>query len=154
MSESNQKTTLIRLEGNCLKMACGLNKRSKTTTLPYGMGITPIGLYLYRRKINFIIELLNNRATNDLESKGVHSTLADVIYTLGLSEEEKLVGPTRYRTILGTACVTKLNEIKNKEKLIRKSQVVEATSYLLNHRSRDNYDTLQYLLDPRRGTRG
>jgi hypothetical protein len=154
MSESNQKSTLGRLEGNCLKMACGLNKRSKTTTLSYGMGITPIGLYLYKRKLNFIIELLNNRATNDLVSKGVHSTLADAIYTLGLSEEEKLLGPSRYLTILGNACLTKLNEIKIKEKLIKESQVVEATSYLLNHRSRDNDDTLQYLLDPRRGTRG
>ncbi len=46
------KKYLGRLESNAIKIACGLNLRSKNTALLYGMGITPIALYLFKRKIS------------------------------------------------------------------------------------------------------
>jgi hypothetical protein len=48
----------------------------------------------------------------------------------------------------------KLDEIKNKEKIIKESKMVTAVEFLLEHRSPENNDTLQYLLDPRRCGRG
>jgi hypothetical protein len=154
MKDSVLKKTLGKLEGNCLKSACGINYRSRTTTLVCAMGITPIGLYAYKRKIFFILELLKNQATNELISIGIHSTLRDTIESLGLTEGDRRLGPGHYRVALGNACLEKINEIKLTEKKIRETSVVTAVEYLLSHRNLDNDDTLQYLLDPRRGRRG
>jgi hypothetical protein len=154
MSESMLKKTLGSLEGNCLKLACGLNNRSKTTILSYGMGITPIPLYIYKRKINFILELLKNQATNELVSSGTHETLGDVISSLGIPERDAPISQGSYRSNLGKACLAKSLEIKNIEEKIQESPLILSVEYLLCHRNVANDDTLQYLLDPRRASRG
>ncbi len=155
MSESVLKRTLGKLEGNCLKQACGLNYRSKTTSLTYGMGITPMVLYLYKRKISFTLELLKNQATSELMTKGTHETLSDVIASLGIfSEGNPLSGPEVYREMISKACIRKLHEIKEAEKKVKETPLVLSIAYLLDHRDVNNDDTLQYLLDPRRARRG
>jgi hypothetical protein len=118
------------------------------------MGISPIALYIYKRKVSFILELLKNRATNELVSRGTHETVKDVICSLGIEEGDVLRGRDNYRNLIGMVCINKLKSIKNIENDIKESPLVLAVEYLLNHRSMDNDDTLQYLLDPRRGKRG
>jgi hypothetical protein len=154
MSKIELKRNLIKLESNCLKMACGVNLRSKSTSLIYGMGVTPIELYIYKRKLCFILQLLKNKATNDLVSRGTHETLKEIIKDLEVGVEDVRQGPEWYHQSLRVACFTRLKEITEKEKIIKSIPVVIAVEYLLAHRSMDNDDTLQYLLDPRRGTRG
>jgi hypothetical protein len=154
MKKSFFNKTLAKLEGNCLKLSCGVNYRSRTTSLVCAMGITPIGTYIYKRKIHFILELLKNQATNELVSKGIHETLKETVQTLGVTKEDMREGPSCYRVTLGNACLKKLKEIKTVEKIVKETPIVTAIEYLLNHRSLDNDDTLQYLLDPRRGRRG
>jgi hypothetical protein len=154
MSRTCTKKYLSTLEGNCLKIACGLNTRSRTTTLLYGMGITPIGVYIYKRKVCFILQLINNRATNELISNGYHDSLGDILETIGIREEMKDLGPESYRDEIKLACVDKLRELEEVEKEIKSTALVAAIEYLLRHRGVDNDDTLQYLLDPRRGSRG
>ena len=154
MKDSTQKRTFKSLEGNCLKTAYGVNFRSKTASLSYGMGITPLGLYIHKRKLCFILVLLKNTATDELIYRGTHETLGDIIEKMGVRGEDIGKGPEQYRVILGTACVNRLKMIDDMEKSIKISPVVVAIEYLLSHRSVDNDDTLQYLLDPRRGSRG
>jgi hypothetical protein len=154
LSESKIKKYLSHLEGNALKNACGLNLRSRTTALLYGMKITPISLYLFKRKISFLLELLNNQATNELVAKGIHISMNDTIEKLKLGQAYINFGENRYRGILRSTCINKLDLIKETEKRISESDLVVAVSYLLRHGSPYNVDTLQYLLDPRRSSRG
>jgi hypothetical protein len=101
----------------------------------------------------FILELLKNQATNEFVSKGIHATLRDTVKSLGITKEDEKLGPNHYRVTLGNAFLEYINEIRLTEKKIRETSVFAATEYLLNHRILDNDDTLQYLLDPRRGRR-
>lgn len=138
------------LESNTLKRACGLNKLSKTTGLLYAMGITPLELYILKRKLFFILQLLQNKATNELVENGIHRSLDSTLELIGVNREHKQLGPNRYRGIIRSLVVKKLEKIRDTEREIRESKLVQAVNYLLKHRNHENNDTLQYLLDPRR----
>ena len=154
MSDSKVKKLLARLETSAIKTACGLNQRSKSTALLYGMGITPISLYLVKRKISFILQLLKNQATSELITNGIHMSISDTLEKLNVHPSHLELGVDRYRGFIRSTCVNKLETIKITEKIIRGSDLVLAVNYLLKHAKPDNVDTLQYLLDPRRTSRG
>ena len=97
MKDSTQKRTFKSLEGNCLKTASGVNFRSKTASLSYGMGITLLGLYIHKRKLCFILVLLKNTATDELIYRGTHETLGDIIEKMGVRGEDIGKGPEQYR---------------------------------------------------------
>jgi hypothetical protein len=145
---------LSSLESNTLKKVCQLNKRSKSTNLLYAMGVTPLKLYILKRKLFFILQLLVNKATNELITLGVHRTLGDVLDIIGVKDEDLALGRDRYEGIVRSLVVKKLEEIKVTEKGIKDSRIVLSVNYLLRNRSKENSDTLQYLLDPRRCGRG
>ena len=154
MTKTQIQKSLSSLESAALKRACGVNRYSKTTALLYALNITPIELYLTKRKLVFILQLLNNESTNELLSKGIHNCLNDIVEKLGITKDFLSLGFDRYRGLLRTLTMKKLDEIKNKEKIIKESKMVNAVEFLLEHRSPENNDTLQYLLDPRRCGRG
>jgi hypothetical protein len=114
------------------------------------MNITPIDIYLLKRKLYFILQLIKNKATYELVIRGIHHSLDDVLNTIGVKIGDMLVGSERYIGVIGSLVTRKLEEIKLIEKTVKESEIVTAVGYLLDHRSRDN-DSLQYLLDPRRG---
>ena len=120
----------------------------------YAMGITPIALYLFKRKINFILELLKNTATSELITKGIHASIRDTIEKLDIKPTYVDLGEERYRGIIRSRCLQKLASIKETENKIRGSDLVLAIGYLLGYPTPDNMDTLQYLLEPRRPSRG
>jgi hypothetical protein len=154
MTKSSTKKDLTFLESYALKRSCGLNKYSKSTALLYALNITPISLYIYKRKLYFILQLLANTSTRELLSKRVHKTLNDIITSVGIKREHLILGEDRYRGLMRSLAIKKLEEIELKEKLIKNSKIVISVEYLLEHRSSENNDTLQYLLDPRRCGKG
>ena len=154
LTSAKIKTHLSQLESRAIKTSYGLNLRSRSTSLLYAVGITPIAIYLIKRKINFILELLKNMATSELITKGVHRSLRDTIEILEIPFTYIELGEERYRGFLRSTCLRKLGEIKEVEKKILNSDLVLAIGYLLRNLTPDNLDTLQYLLDPRRSTRG
>jgi hypothetical protein len=154
MGDSVIKKCLGRLESNAIKIACGLNLRSKSTALLYGMGITPIDLYIFKRKISFILQLLKNQATCELIINGIHLSISDTIEKLGVHTNQLVLSADRYRGMLRSICMNKLDQIRTIENSVRNSDLVLAVKYLLSNATSDNLDTLQYLLDPRRTSRG
>ena len=145
---------LSQLESNFIKKCCGVNKYSKSTSLLYAMNITPIKLYLYKRKLYFILQLLSNKSTAELLSLGVHKTLEPIMDTIGINKDHVELGVDRYRGIIRSATIKKLECVQWSEKVISESSLVVSLGYLLAHRCLENNDSLQYLLDPRRGSRG
>ncbi len=95
------------------------------------MKITPISLYLFKRKISFLLELLNNQATSELVAKGIHNSMSDTIERLNLNYTDLNLGEDRYRGLLRSTCINKLEIIKETEKKISESELVTAVSYLL-----------------------
>jgi hypothetical protein len=77
---------LTHLESNFIKKICGVNKYSKSTSLLYAMNITQFKLYLYKRKLHFILQLLNNKSTAELLSSGVHKTLTYMFDAIGIKK--------------------------------------------------------------------
>ncbi len=148
------KTQLSQLESSAIKIACGLNLRSRSTALLYAMGITPIALYLFKRKINFILQLLKNTATSELITKGIHASIRDTIEKLDIKSRYVDLGEEIYRGIIRSRCLQKLAFIKETENKIRGLDLVLSISYLFGYPTPDNMDTLQYLLDPRRSSMG
>jgi hypothetical protein len=120
----------------------------------YALNITPLNLYLLKRKLLFILQLIRNQATRELICKGFHVTLDDIIKKIGVTVECLNLGVDRYQGILRSACIAKLEDIKLAEKIIIDSKYVQSIRYLLENRNLDNDDTLQYLLDPRRSGKG
>jgi hypothetical protein len=145
---------LVTLESRALKKICGVNDRSKSTCLLYALNITPIELYILKRKLFFILQLLQNKATSELIENGVHRSIDDTLELIGVKKEHLKLGSGRYKGIIRSLVVNKLTEIEKTEKEVKESKLVSSVSYLLSHRSRNNDDTLQYLLDPRRCGRG
>ena len=90
------------------------------------MGITPIELFIYKRKICFILQLIRNRATNELISNGYHDTLDDVIDSIGIRTEMKSEGPENYQGRIKQACCEKLKEIASSEKTIKSTSLVQS----------------------------
>ena len=144
MKDSNK--LMGTLEANQIKKANNLSFHSKTKVLLYAMRITPIELYIYRRKIKFIIQLTNNEATAELLKFGANSTLTDIFVDLGIDFE---IGPD-YLVVIRRKCISKLKEIQWAELKLMNQSLVRCIRYLLNNRSAQNDDTIQYLLDPRR----
>ncbi len=150
LSKSRVKQDLSKLENYTLKKACGVNKNSKSTCLIYAMGITPIELYIVKRKLYFILQLLSNKATNELVTKGIHRSLDDIFVMIGIEDKHISLGRDRYQGLIRSMVLKKLEEIKAGETGIKNSDLVNSIRYLLSNRCSGNDDTLQYLLDPRR----
>jgi len=51
------------------------------------MKITPIELYVFKRKIKFIVQLTNNEATEDLLRLGANSSMSDIFECLEIDFE-------------------------------------------------------------------
>jgi hypothetical protein len=81
-------------------------------------------------------------------------SISDTLEKLNVHPSHLELGVDRYRSFIRSTCVNKLETIKITEKIIRGSDLVLAVNYLLKHATPDNVDTLQYLLDPRRTSRG
>jgi hypothetical protein len=145
------KTNLSKLESNQIKKACGLSIFSKSKLLIYALGLSPIEAALKKRKISFLKQLCNNKATADLIISGNHETLKDIYEFLGINYKKDIVlGEDAYLHEISRKCWLKLKEIKQTENRIKKTELVRCIKYLLNNRNFNNDDTLQYLLDPRR----
>jgi hypothetical protein len=97
MSKEVIRKELTSLESVTLKRICGVNKRSKSTSLLYAMNIIPIELYVFKRKLHFTLQLLSNASTNELVSSGIHNTLGDVFTSIGIKKEYIALGKDRYR---------------------------------------------------------
>jgi hypothetical protein len=69
-TKKDQETLLSKLENNQIKRANNLSYHSKSKTLLYAMNISPIEVYLLKRKISFIIQLTNNETASDLLARG------------------------------------------------------------------------------------
>jgi hypothetical protein len=114
------------------------------------MGITPIELYIVKRKLYFILKLLSNKATHELVTKGIHRSLDDIFVMIGIEDKHISLGSDRYQGLIRSMVLKKLEEIKAGETGIKNSDLVNSIRYLLSNRYSGNDDTLQYLLDPRR----
>ena len=154
MDDLEVKNNLSTLEGNVVKRANSLGYNSRTTSLMYAMNITPIGLQLKKRKINFLLQLLRNDATRELVTNKYHRSIDDIIDYIGINEQHKDLDSLAYEGCILSACASKLNEIKVTEKQIVESKLVKAICYLLNNRSENNDGLIKYLLDPRRSKKG
>jgi hypothetical protein len=82
------------------------------------MGVTPLKLYILKRKLFFILQLLVNKATNELITLGVHRTLRDVLDIIGVKDEDLALGRDRYEGIVRSLVVKKLEEIDLKKIVI------------------------------------
>ena len=102
----------------------------------------------------FILQLLANPATGELLSRGIHKTLDSVFLSIDIKKEDKELGGDRYRGVIRSRVLKKLEEIKTCEGLIKGTKLVTSLEYLLKNRSSDNSEIIQYLLDPRRCGRG
>jgi hypothetical protein len=136
---------LSKLEGNVLKRSNSLGSNSKTTPLAYAMEITPIALQIMKRKIGFVIQLVHNQATRSLITAGYHISLNDVTDYITIDDERKALVPMRYEGILLSACISKLESIKQKEKILKETPLVVATRYLLNNRNQENDATVKHI---------
>jgi hypothetical protein len=96
MSKKTLKNELSSLEANTLKKAYGLNRLSKSTGLLYAMNINPLELYIFKRKLYFILQLLMNTATSEFLRLGVHISLSDTFSSIGIKNEYLMLGPQRY----------------------------------------------------------
>ncbi len=144
-------TLLNTLEANQIKKAYELSRFSKSKILLYALNISPFEVYLLKRKISFLKQLANNEATQELLINGNHESLESVLTHLGVDHsEEARKDSVGYMDLIRRRCKAKLKEIENMETLIKKCAVVKSVRYLLNNRNKDNDDTVQYLLDPRR----
>ena len=52
--------------------------------------------------------------------------------------------------VIKQLCLDALKKINNQEKELRSHELTKCVEFLLNNRSSDNDDTVQFLLDPRR----
>ena len=117
------------------------------------MNITPITLYILKRKIKFISSLLDNEATREMMQNGIHRSLNDVISYLGVTEMDANSSGPRYMGILKSRSLAKIKEIELMEDMIRESELVKAIKFLLDEKNEYASNTLRYLLDPRRAKR-
>jgi hypothetical protein len=109
---------------------------------------------LCKRKLYFILQLLNNKATRELVAVGIHNSLSEIFEKIGISEAHKSLGKDRYQGLIRSLVLRKIDDINQSEKVISESKIVRSVEYLLENRSAENHDTLQYILDPRRCGRG
>jgi hypothetical protein len=151
LKKNEIKSLFNTLEGNQVKRANNLSYNSKSKILIYAMGISPIEIYLLKRKLGFLIQLTNNEITSKLLEQGAHNTfketfdLLDIVY-----DRDILLGNEEYLTLIRKKTLMKLSEIRIAETKIKNSKLVRCIKFLLNHRNVSNDDTIQYLLDPRR----
>ena len=61
----------------------------------YALNVTPIKLYIFKRKLQFIIQLLNNSSTKELVGKGIHNTLIETLEMIGINKDHIGLGEDR-----------------------------------------------------------
>jgi hypothetical protein len=150
-SKKELQSILSTLEANQIKKANNLSLNSKSKILLYAMDISPIEIYLLKRKIGFLMQLANNTATQELLVAGNHESLKEILLYLNIDYQTEIGrGNVKYLDLIRGRCWLKLKEIERIESNIKKCDLVKCIKYLLNKRNHDNDDTIQYLLDPRR----
>ena len=88
MNKKETKANLIKFENMIIKRALKISYYCKTTTLMYAMELTPINLCIIKRKIYFILQLLNYSATREIITAGCCATH-------GLSVNQSVETPKR-----------------------------------------------------------
>ena len=144
----NELKDLKTLDGNLIKIANGLSTRSRTTALFYSLGISPLPIALLKRKIGFIIQLYNNCLTSMLFEKARCQTMDSTLYEIWYKFDNLngIIDKTKCLAL----CKERFDEIRQTEKKIMVHELAICVNHLLQHRSQENDDTLQFLLDPRR----
>jgi hypothetical protein len=144
------KSLLGSLEAAQIKKSNNLSKFSKSKTLLYAIGVSPYEVYLLKRKISFLKQLANNEATQELLLAGNHSSLEDIMKYIKIDYLRDIgLGNSGYLDLIRGRCYSKLKDIERIEKEIKGCKIVRSIRFLLNNRTPDNDDTLQFLLDPR-----
>lgn len=139
---------LKTFEGNILKRANELSTRSRTTALTYAMGISTFEAMIYKRKIGFILQLINNDLTIQLIQRHECTTIAETLFQIGyeFENENALINVTELK-ILCRETLKRINEI---EETLFSHPLTNSVRRLLDDYNVDNHDTAQFLLDPRR----
>jgi hypothetical protein len=89
LNKTTIRKDLAILESTSIKMACNLNKLSKTTPLLYALNISPLEVYILKRKLHFILQLLQNKATKELVVMGFHRSINETIKLIGVKDGDK-----------------------------------------------------------------
>jgi hypothetical protein len=92
---------LKTFEGNILKRANEISIRSRTTALTYAMGISTFEAMIYKRKIGFILQRINNDLTLQLIQKHECTTIAETLFRIGyeFENEEALINVTELKNL-------------------------------------------------------
>lgn len=135
-------------EGNILKHSNNLSTKSRTTALTYAMGISPIEAMLHKRKIGFIIQLINNDLTVEMLKRHDCTTIWDTLFKIGyiFEDETAMINVNELEKV----CYETLKRMEHIERFLANHPSTNSIRYLLNNYSIDNHDSAQFLLDPRR----
>ena len=117
------------------------------------MSIQPIDSVIKKRNISFLSQLVTNKLTSQLViEKETGSPVEKMLDSVGFIDSNDLV-QYKLANIYGK-CMRKINQMKMVEKFNQESNLTTAVSYLINHRSQDNDETLKYILKAEHGLRG
>ena len=152
MSKKEVNENLGKFEKTLTKKPFKISYYSKTTPLFYGLKITPINLWIIKRKIHFLIQLMNYKATKELILEDYCRTLSDILEYIGIKDKHKT--SSAYEELILSACTSKLRTIYINEDKITKSPMIRLISHLLNKMSEKNRNMVQFILDPRRCQNG
>ena len=69
--------------------------------------VTLIKLYLLKRKLHFILQLLKNTSTAELLASGIHRTLTEVLDTIGIKVVHIGLRVDRYIGVIRSSVIKK-----------------------------------------------
>ena len=139
--------SLISMEGTQLKKSLGLEKNDHMTLLYHAMEMDTLEMAIEKRKITFMMQLVENETTRELISRlRNQSIVKNTLDLIGYNNKNESKHDVAHNIFL--LCKKKLVVIAKAAKLLRNDSKTLIIRHLLNNRNTDNYNTLKYLLSP------
>jgi hypothetical protein len=143
---------LITTESKIIKRALGVPNKSYKNEIYEALGIVTLEHAIKKRRLSFLKQLAENDLTIQL-LKNEDSSMQDVILQLGLVDIQKDQNIDAFKSKISREINRKMLEIKILENRNTRSDLSKNIEYLINHRTKDNEATLQYLIASKNGMR-
>jgi len=143
---NKEQKSIKTFEDNNIKRMLNLSTHSKSRYVNYAIQIIPSKICHIKRKLKFLLQLIDNKITSQIVRSGKSSVSNEILLYIGykknsLNEEEQI------QQIKQLVC-RQIKRIVALNNLMLEHPLTIATKYLLEHQSLENDDILQFLLEP------
>ena len=144
---SKQLKLIKTFEDNTIKRMLNLSTHSKSRYVNYAIKIIPTKICLIKRKLSFVLQLLENKVTSEIVLTKNSMVTNEILKYIGYNASEFTNKEMKAKSIKKLV-INALKRIESLNSLMQEHPIVITAKYLLENNNHENADILQFVLEP------